>query len=141
MHCQFIAYGHPNILGMHKTTLEFTKDSEVSLRGNCIVGVNAELDLVKIKKFIKSAKNKKIAMTIEAISNQKSNKKIKDTIYAEINPNFSSDREFVVRKTDFLSERTFASGADKSAFELDRRLIGFLKEKKNKVMVTLRQED
>ena len=45
MSYSFTAYGHKNILATHKTTIEFTKDKELSLKGNCIVGVRADFDL------------------------------------------------------------------------------------------------
>jgi len=42
----------------------------------------------------------------------------------------------VIRKTDFISERTLAINADKAAFELNADLIRFLKEK-NRVRVVV----
>jgi hypothetical protein len=109
---KFNAYGHPNILATHKTTLEFTKDNELSLKGDCIVGVKADFELKEIKQFIKNSKNKKISITIKTISKNKKYKKIQETIIAEINPNFDDDREFVIRKVagkviDVLRARTF----------------------------------
>ena len=127
---KFNAYGHPNILGTHKTTLEFTKDCELSLKGNCIVGVKADFDLNKIKKFIEKSKNIKVTITLKI-------EDIQEKITAELNPNFNSSKEFVVRKTDFVSERTFAIKANKAAFDLDRDLINHLKEKKNKIIVII----
>ncbi|HIP58595.1 MAG TPA: DUF371 domain-containing protein, partial [Archaeoglobus profundus] len=32
------AWGHPNITAKHRTTLEITKDEELSIRGDCIIG-------------------------------------------------------------------------------------------------------
>ena len=64
MDCKFKAYGHPNITAKHKTTLEFTKDENLSLRGDCIVGVKADFSLSEIKKFIKSLLSKKIKIVI-----------------------------------------------------------------------------
>ena len=134
---KFKAYGHPNILGTHKTTLEFTKDVELTLKGDCIVGVKADFDLKKIKRFIKKSTNKKITITIKPITKDKKLAKIKEKITAQINPNFNHDKEFVIRKTDFVSERTFAIKADKAAFKLSRDLIEFLKDKKNKISVII----
>ena len=130
MQFKFYAHGHPNILATHKTTLEFTKEKELSLEGNCIVGIASDFELSEIKNFIKNCKNKKIKITIEA-----PNKKINDTIEAEINSDFNSGNEIVIRKTDFISERTLAIKSDKAAFELKRELIEFLKEKKNKIRI------
>jgi len=134
---KFHAHGHPNILGTHKTTLEFTRDVELTLKGDCIVGVKADFDLNKIRQFIKKSTNKKITITIKPITKDKKYQKTKETASAELNPNFDSDKEFVVRKTDFVSERTFAISSNKAAFELDRDLIRFLKEKKNKISVVV----
>ncbi len=131
---KFRAFGHPNILGTHKTTLEFTKDKEVSLKGDCIVGVKADFDLEKLRKFIKKCNNNKIEITI---SKKIKNKKIYETINAEINPEFNSNKELVIRKTGFVSERTFAINADKAAFELNRDLVKFLKRRESKVDITI----
>lgn len=130
---KFNAYGHPNISGTHKTTLEFTKDKELSLAGDCIVGINSDFELKKLKEFIKKIKNKKITITIKAIND----KGIQEKIFAELNLNFNSDKEFVIRKTNFISDRTFAISSNKSAFDLNRDLIGFLRKKKNKISVIL----
>lgn len=133
---KFTAYGHPNILATHKTTLEFTKDSEVSLRGNCIVGVKADFELNEIKEFIRNSK-KKVTITIKTITNKQ---KIQEKISAEVNPDFNSDKEFVIRKSGFVSERTFAISSNKAAFELDKELISFLRKKDNKIVVVIEYE-
>ena len=133
----FHACGHPNILGTHKTTLEFTKDREVTLEGDCIIGVNADFDLGKIRDFIENSINKKIIIAIQTINN----KKIKETISAELNQNFKSNNEFVVRKTNFASERTFAISSNKAAFDMNRDLIRFLKEKENKIKVIIEYKE
>ena len=132
MQYKFHAYGHPNILATHKTTLEFTKDKELSLNGNCIVGVKADFDLDILKDFIKKSKHKKIKIIIEY-----GNKKNKETVEAELNPDFNDNQEIVIRKTGFVSERTFAIKADKAAFDLKSELISFLKDKKNKISVVI----
>ena len=130
MHYKFNAFGHPNILATHKATLEFTKDKAISLKGDCIVGVNSNFELSEIKKFIKNSINKKISITIKTKTKQ-------EKISAELNPNFNSNKELVIRKADFVSERTFAIRANKAAFDLNRNLIDFLKEKNNKISVII----
>ena len=133
MKYSFSCCGHECITAKHKTTLEFTKDTEMGLEGDCIVGVKADFSLPQLKKFIKSvSNNKKITIIIGTINN-----KIIEILNAEINPNFNSNEEMVIRKTDFVSERTFAIKADKAAFELKRDLVEFLKRKENKIKVTI----
>ena len=128
---KFNAYGHPNIQAAHKTTLEFTKDENVSLKGDCIVGIKADFELKELENFMKKCKNNKILITIS------NNKEIKEKILAEINPNFDDDKEFVIRKTNFISKRTFAINSNKVAFDLNRSLISYLKEKENGIVVTI----
>ncbi|MBI2650953.1 DUF371 domain-containing protein [Candidatus Woesearchaeota archaeon] len=140
MEYSFSCYGHKNIIAKHKTTLEFTKEKNLSLKGDCIVAVNSDFSLQGLKHFIdglvNNLKNKKIKITLEAITKNKE-ACIKDTINAEINPNFNDSKEIVIRKTGFVSQRTLAVNSDKSAFELKKELIEFLKNKSNKVAVTI----
>ena len=132
MQYKFNAYGHPNILATHKTTLEFTKDEELSLEGDCIIGVKADFELEKLKDFIKYSKNKKITITIQALD-----KKITEKVEAYLNPDFSSNKELVIRKTNFVSDRTLAIRANKAAFELNRGLIRNLKQENGKIIVII----
>ena len=152
MKYSFNCCGHEHITAKHKTTLEFTKDTEMGLEGDCIVGVKADFSLQQLKKFIKSvSNNKKITIIIETINNKnninknkiniiKNYNKIIEKINAEINPNFNSNEEMVIRKTDFVSERTFAIKANKAAFELKRDLVEFLKGKENKIKVIIEND-
>ena len=128
MQYKFHAYGHPNILATHKTTLEFIKDSELSLN----VGVRADFDLNEIKKFIKKSKSGKIKIIIET-----KDKQIKETMEAELNPDFNDEKEIVIRKTDFASERTLAIRSNKAAVELKRVLIEFLKSKEGEISIII----
>ncbi len=130
MRYSFSATGHKNILATHKTTLEFTKDSHLTEKGDCIVAVNSNFNLNKIKKFLN---NKKINITIET-------NKIKDTITATPNPSFNDKKEIVIRKTDFISKRTLAINADKSASELKKDLIEQFKNKNAKIKITIEQK-
>jgi hypothetical protein len=121
--------GHSNITARHKTTLEFTKDEELGLAGDCIVGVKADFSLQQLKKFIKKLNNNKITIIIETMNNinNNSNEKIVEKINAEVNPGFDSDKEMVIRKSGFIDGRTFAIRADKASIDINKRLIVYLK--------------
>lgn len=133
MKYSFACYGHENITARHKTTLEFTKSNELSLKGDCIIGIKADFSIKEIKKFIESlGNNKKIIITIGILDN-----KIIERINAEVNPDFNSGMEMVIRKSDFIDERTFAIKADKSACDLSRELIKHITSNNQKVIVSL----
>ncbi len=134
----FSAYGHENILGTHKTTIEFTKDKELSLKGNCIIGVKADFNLNQLKKFIKDInekgslgkKSKKIIIKIKSAN-------LQEEVTAEVNPRFNDDKDMVIRKSNFICKRTFAIKANKGAFELSRSFINNLKKKNIKIIVEI----
>ena len=110
----FHAYGHPNIKGTHKNTLEFTKEEYVSPEGDCIVGIKADFDKEKLKAFAKKHKHVKITIKTGGLS---------ETILAKTNPDFDDDKELVIRLGEYPSKRTFAVRADKAAKHLNRELI------------------
>jgi hypothetical protein len=150
----FRAYGHENITAKHRTTLEFTKDKELSRRGTCIAGVRADFSISQLKKFIKSLKNNKIRIIIEIdikrtvkcpliknqllLKNKKTHtKRLKEVIHAEINPEFNSENEMVVRKSDFKDGRTFALRADKASLDLSRELVAHLGNAEQEIRVAI----
>jgi len=45
--------GHQNIRSLHQRTIEITKDSELTTRGDCIIGINATHGCAGIPEEIK----------------------------------------------------------------------------------------
>jgi hypothetical protein len=123
---KFTAYGHPNIRATHPTTLEFTKDSNLTVRGDCIVGVNATFGK-ELKRFLDKPK---ITITIEAAGKS-------ETITATKNPTFSSNHELVIRTTSFTSERTFATHADKASKDLSRAFMKVIQNPNTKITISI----
>jgi uncharacterized protein len=122
----FNAKGHPNILSTQKNTLEITKDKELTLNGDCIVAVEADFSLSEIKKFL-GCERIRLKIAVAGLT---------DEITAAPNRLFSSDDEIVFRKGEYASERTFGIRADKSAKDLDRKIVAALK-KAGKALITL----
>ena len=48
MNFKIKAKGHKNVLSKHKSTFEITKDKELSLSGDCIIGL--DIDRVSSRK-------------------------------------------------------------------------------------------
>lgn len=128
---KFKVQGHENILATHKTTFEFTKEDFLTKRGDCILGVNADLDFEKdISKFRKAlnSTNKKIRK-IKILLNHGP---YSDMIVGFFNNSFSHPENMVIRKSAFIDERTFAYKANKSANELNKDIFNELKKKRQK---------
>ena len=125
----FSCYGHENVKASHPTTLEFTRDSHLTPKGDCIIGINADFDLNTFKKL-----KGRIIIRIKT-------DKTEDSLEADINPDFCDDNEIVIRTTDFTSKRTLAINATKSAKELNRELIQRLKDPKQRLEVEIIEKD
>lgn len=122
---QFKAYGHENLLGTHYNTFEFTKDKNLTKRGDCIIGVNSNYDLKELKKL---KGNVKITISVENLS---------DEIFCEVNNNFEDNTELVIRKSNFKDIRTFAINATKAAKDINRELIEKLKNPKAELNIII----
>jgi|SaaInlStandDraft_4_1057021.scaffolds.fasta_scaffold29361_3 uncharacterized protein len=124
----FNIYGHKNILSLHQNSLEFTKDKDLTLNGDCIVGVNSDFKLNEIKSLIKEYDTIKIRIISDDLIEE---------IMCNVNKNFNSDHEIVVRRSNFISDRTLGINADKSSFEINRKIINKLKDSSNIVKVEI----
>ncbi len=128
--------GHENIKAKHRTTLEFTRDHEISSRADCVVAVKCNKALndfpVKVKEALRNPEAT-VEITIEAGG-------LKDVLTARGDPklNLTSRREIVVRKSSFICPRTLAIKASKAAADLNRELVERIRDKKQEVTVTIR---
>ena len=128
MQYNFTAWGHENITASHKRTLEFTKEGELSIQGDCILGVNADFSLYDLKELIKQGKRLKIIIKVDGVS---------DEVVFEANPGFSDEREIVIRMGDFGSSRTFGVRADKACSNLKKELVDKLNNPNQKIEVLI----
>jgi uncharacterized protein len=108
----FKAFGHENVLALHRSTLEFTKEDFLTKNGDCILGIRADFE-----KPIGLAG--KILIRIECDG-------ITDELTAVYNPDFDSG-SMVIRKSQFLDKRTFATGSSKAACEINRVMVERMK--------------
>jgi uncharacterized protein len=130
-----LGFGHENILATHRSTIEFTKDSHVTKNGDCILVVSADKGLVDFSTEFKEAlrsPHAKLTVTVEV-------DRLSEQIHAQGNPHLPLTHrvEMVLRKSDYVSERTLAVHADKAAKDLSRELVMKLQSPKQKAKITL----
>jgi hypothetical protein len=129
------AFGHPNILAIHPTTLMITKDTQVSKNGDCIVAVAANKSLADFSTEFKEKLKKpdtKLSITISA-------EDVKEIIYASGTQNLilTHQTDMVIRKSSYVCNRTLAICANKASNDLSRELRDKLKNLKQKVKIIL----
>jgi uncharacterized protein len=130
-----MAFGHENIQAIHPSTLMFTKEKHLSNTGDCIVGVAADkagTDLNQKFKDTLRKPNAKLTIIIEAGG-------LTDQIIAfgSSKLTLTNQNDLVIRKSDYVSDRTLAIHADKSSNDLQRALVEKLKNPKQKINITL----
>jgi len=132
------AHGHRNIQATHETTLEITKENELSKKGDCIIAVSADKAVADLSlEFRESLRkeNAKMTMLIEAGG-------IVEVVNAFGSPRLilAHPTDIVVRKSSYVCSRTLAIKADKAAWGLSRKLVERLRDPKQKVRITLTVE-
>ena len=122
------AYGHPNVLATHKTTLEITTASDLTLNGDCIIAVRAEFDLEELKAFLTSCRRMEVAIDIDGDTT---------TFAAEPNPHFEDPHELVFRRSDFPSPRTVGVFSTMACTDLPRDFVQKLKNPQQRILIHL----
>jgi hypothetical protein len=130
-----VGYGHKNIQATHKTTLEFTKGTHLSKKGDCIIAVATDKALTDLSAEFKENLRKphaKLIILIEAGG-------IIEQVNAHGSPQLilSHPTDMVIRKSDYVCNRTLAVHADKAAQDLSKALVEKLKNPEQKVKITL----
>jgi hypothetical protein len=113
----------------------FTKEKHLSKTGDCVVGVAADKAVAELNQTFKDAlrkPNAKLTIIIEAGG-------LSEQINASGSPKLilTHPTDIVIRKSEYISDRTLAIRADKSSNDLQRELVEKLKNPKQKVNITL----
>ncbi len=130
-----IAYGHENVLATNRTTLEITRETRLTLKGDCIIAIAADKAINDLsQKFRDLLRNDKAKLSILIEAGRE-----KDIVNAVGNSQMvlRHPTDMVIRKSSYICRRTLAIQADKAACDLSRRLVEKLKNPKQKVKITL----
>jgi uncharacterized protein len=130
-----IAHGHKNLTGTHITTLEITKETHLTTEGDCVIAVGADKAIDDLTPQFKNALRRETSRLVIFIEADE----VTDTINARGSPHLILEHptDIVVRRSDYISNRTLAIQADKAANDLSRELVRRLKDPKQKVKITL----
>ena len=123
---QFKAYGHENVIGEHKTTIELTTENYLTTQGTCIVGVQTTQKLSSLSSEIRELVTLEstrivLVMEIAGITEQVTGTGGKHLTY-------SDSTSMVARTSSFQCGRTLMINADKAASNLSREFVNLLTE-------------
>jgi uncharacterized protein len=122
---EILFQGHPNVQSLHSRTIEITKDRELTLNGDCIVGVNANKSCRDLSPSIKEKIKKNNSIIEIELIVEPYNFIIKGS--GSDNLLLSNPEDIVLRKSKFICDRTLSINCNFSSLEIPRKIIDELK--------------
>jgi hypothetical protein len=123
-------FGHENIRSNHKKTIEITKETELTPRGDCIVGINASYSCYDLPDSLKNklrdpASKIQFSIKVEEHEFLLEGKGHEDLI-------LTHKEDIVIRKSNFVCPRTLAVKCDKASDLIPREMVKLLQDPKTK---------
>ena len=123
---EIVFYGHPNVLCTHQKTIEITKMSSLTLKGDCIIGVRANKACKDLSRSLREGLQKPNSFVdIEIQVNG-----LSFAIKGRSNGGLSllSDTDMVIRKSTYTCPRTVAILSDNACSDIPREIVELLKD-------------
>lgn len=134
---EIYAFGHINVLGTHRSTLEITTENFLTPRGNCIIATRSSKAVGNFSPELKKAiqLGAKIKVTLSAGPYQ-------DNFFGFGNQSLdlTSKTSIVFRLSEFISDRTALINCSKNAAEINRNLISYLQDPQNQLIIRFYEE-
>jgi hypothetical protein len=131
-------WGHKNIMCSHNTTIEVTKDSDLTKNGDCILAINASKACSELNTNLKNQiwQGKKFKITLKVGDKY-------DQFYGVGSRDLKllDKRDMVFRTSSFICDRTILIKCSKSSKDLNRELVDNLKQPKNKLTLIIETDE
>lgn len=117
--------GHPMVRSTHPTTIEVTTEEYLTENGDCIIGVGASKGCAGLSTAVREGLRRLDSRVTVRILVQG----LAFEVRAAGDPrlSLSDPHDMVIRRSDFVSERTLAVRADASARSIPRGMVRLLK--------------
>ena len=121
---RFLAYGHENVVGKHRTTLEITTESFLTSQGTCIVGIKANKTLAGMSAEIKRLARLESTVIVLRLSLGDEVQEIRGRGGSGLV--YTDHTSMVARTSSYQCGRTLMIRADRAASDLDREFVSRL---------------
>ena len=132
---KFHCYGHKNVSSNHGTTIEFTTESDLSTKGDCILAVNSTCSLRNLPDNLKE-KMKIDGQTITVIL-EVGHLQEKIAGYGNSKLSFTDENALIIRKSSFVCSRTLMINSNKAACDISRDIVISLTNPNNVLTVII----
>ena len=121
MNFKIMAKGHENVLSLHKSTFEITKDKDLSLSGDCIIGLDIDKSMEDFPKEFKEKLANDDTKVIVELKTPNASDSIEGFGHHDLS--LSHPTDIVCRKSTFVCSRTLMIKSNKAAIDLNRDLL------------------
>jgi uncharacterized protein len=123
---EIVFYGHPNVLCTHQKTIEITKMSSLTLKGDCIIGVRASKACKDLSRSLREGLQKPNSFVDIEIQVNGLSFAIKGRSSGGLS--LLSDIDMVIRKSTYTCPRTVAILSDNACSDIPREIVELLKD-------------
>jgi len=132
------AQGHLAVAATHPTTLEVTKEKNLTSKGNCIIAVAASKGAADLnptfKQLIRNIETRiTVLIRVEGLA-------ANVTGWGDPRLSLTHPRDLVIRRSNYICPRTLMVKADSAAVNLNRDLVKKLREPFSRVEVRIEAE-
>jgi hypothetical protein len=121
-------HGHSMVLALHPTTIEITTDEHLTRKGDCIVGVGADVGCAGLSDGTKQIlRGEGYPVSIRLVVQGEA---FALTARGDPRLTLTNPHDIVIRKSEYVSDRTLALGADAAAKDIPRSMVRALKGEK-----------
>ncbi len=121
-----LAYGHENISARHRTTMQVTKDKEITRRADCIIGVRANKSAADLSQDLRKHLLEGGEVEVELVTFAGS---FKFKAMGHRGLELTNQVDAVIRKSTYVDDRTILVKAEASARDIPRHIIKSLKRR------------
>ena len=123
-------HGHKNVRSLHPKSIEITTDSDLTVNGDCIVGVGASCGCLGIpEKMKKLLQDPQSEVTCTILVGEHS---YKITGRGSEKLSLKNPHDIVIRKSNFTCPRTLSIGCDTASDSIPRQMIKALQHPETK---------
>ena len=123
-------FGHENIRSNHKKTIEITKESHLTTRGDCIIGVSANSSCAALPEELKNKLRDSKTHVRFLIKVDDDEFILEGKGHPDLTLTHQND--IVLRKSDFICSRTISVKCDKASDLVPREMVSKLQNSKTK---------
>lgn len=135
MRFRFHAQGHPSVLSTHEMTIEITKETDLSPRGDCVVAVGSSMGARDLPNDLKFSISRSEAKARVVLSTGPFSFVIRGRGDSRLT--LSHPTDLVIRRSGFISDRTLMIHSDKSANDLPREMVRLLQDPTTTVSIEI----